>query len=109
MSVSYKSSSTSSASTITAPSDIVSGDLIVLLDMATNYMDYPTLVTPSGFISIGNTTVSYFAFHRQNLSYKIADGSEAGATITGMSIGNGVKKALYVFTATNAISAEHSP
>lgn len=68
-------------------------------------MDYPNLVTPSGFISIGNTTVSYFAFHRQNLSYKIADGSEAGATITGMSSGNGVKKALYVFTATNAISA----
>jgi hypothetical protein len=95
-SISVFSSATSTATTITAPANINAGDLLVLLDRAENLgVDPPTLVTPTGFTSIGNITT--YLYSMQNLSYKLAVGTEGNATITGMSGDNYARKALYVF------------
>lgn len=85
---------------ITAPSGIQAGDLIVLFDAAsTGYGSAPTAVTPSGFTNIINTSgaVSGFAGWRMMLSYKLAVGTEGSSSITGM-IGDGLTgKCLLVF------------
>lgn len=102
-SISVFGSATSVAASITAPASILAGDLLVLLDRAENLASPPpTLVTPTGFTSIGNLTDGTFA--RQNLSYKIADGSESSSSITGMTGDEYVYKAMYVFRGNIAIS-----
>jgi hypothetical protein len=96
-------SATSTATTITGPAGIEAGDLLVLVDRAENISGVPTLVTPTGFTSINN--LSDGAFNRVNLSFKIADGSEASASITGMAGTDYVTKAMYVFRGDVAIAA----
>lgn len=93
---------TSTAQTITGPSGIQAGDLLVLLDRATNVIGTPATVVPSGFTSIVNTTSANV---RQIASYKIADGTEASASLTGMNGDVINAKALYVFRGNVAISA----
>lgn len=87
-------SATSSSTTITAPSGIQAGDLLVLLDRADN-LSLPSTVVPTGFTSIAN--VNNGSGMRQIVSYKLATGSEGGASITGMAGGLDVNKALAVF------------
>lgn len=92
-------SATSSAETITVPAGVIAGDLLVLLDNAQG-ATVPTTVIPSGFTSIGNINDGGQA--RQILSYKIADGSEASALLTGMN-STSETKALYVFRGNTRI------
>lgn len=85
---------TSTAATITAPSDIVAGDLLVLWDAPINSAGTPTAVTPAGFTQITNITATLI---RGIASYKIANGSEASASISGMNGTSANRKILYTF------------
>lgn len=80
---------TSSAETITAPADIQAGDLLVLYDRGygASGSGLPATVVPSGFSVAANTTYSdavNLIYVRQIISCKIADGSEASASLSGM-------------------------
>lgn len=86
-------SATSLASTITFPSGIQAGDLIVLQDWARNISGVPSTVTPTGFTIVNDSTTSTV---RGILSYKKATGSESGS-LTGMSGTFGRGKAMAVF------------
>ncbi len=86
-------SATSTATTITAPRGIQLGDLIVFLDFSTAGTT-PTSVIPTGFTAIGTSLTT--GTDRQNVSYKLADGTEGGTSITGMA-GTFRDKAMYVF------------
>jgi hypothetical protein len=96
-SIVQQASSTSTTSTITAPAGIIAGDLLVLMDSATSALSTPTSVIPAGFTQITQSNgTGGGAGQRQILSYKLADGSEAGASITGMT-GNFLRKVLATF------------
>jgi hypothetical protein len=94
-SITFRSSATSTAEIITAPSDIVAGDILVLIDHS-NGLSTPTTVIPSGFSALSNVSNPN---NRQILSYKLANGTEAGASLTGMSSPTTVQKLLVVFSA----------
>lgn len=71
---------------ITAPAGIIAGDLIVCLNIAESGGAGPTTAVPSGFTSINNVTVTTPGSNVQRsiLSYKLAVGTEASSTLTGM-------------------------
>lgn len=95
-SISVRSTATSSGTTIVAPSDIQPGDVLVLQDFSFNSTaTVPTSVTPTNFDTphVDHTVGSY---SRHMVSTKLANGSEAGATITGMAGTFGVWKHLVV-------------
>ena len=89
------------AGTITAPSGIQAGDLLVLLNShaATGTT---TAVAPSGWtlaVSQAATNVS------MAISYKIAAGTESGTTVSGMNGGTAVKNlVMLVFRGSKAVS-----
>ena len=93
-SVSFTDSATSTAATITAPASINSGDLLILHDVAHGGASTPTSVIPSGFTSIVDTDITKL---KSILSYKIADGTEDGASLTGMNGSDFNAKGLYQF------------
>ena len=96
--LSFFNSATSSATTITAPTSISAGALIILVDHARNTSGTPTSVTPTGFTLItGGSITGGDNLTRTNLTYKIADGSEGGTSITGMAGTNFVRKTMFVF------------
>jgi hypothetical protein len=102
----YGSATSEDTDYITAPVGIGAGYLIVLLDRMENNSGQPDLVTPTGFTSIGD--VSDGLYNRQNLSYKITDGTEGGEDIYGMSATDDtdyIRKALYVFSGNVAINS----
>jgi hypothetical protein len=105
--IAFRSSAVSSAGTITAPSDIVAGDLLVLYDNAANTSGFPTSVIPSGWASpaIINQTGGSGSNRRVIVSMKIADGTEAGATITGMDGTLLDAKVLIVFSTNGATTS----
>lgn len=93
-------SATSTGSTISVPSGVQAGDLIVLFDAAgSSNTSIPTQVIPSGFTSIVDNTLvaSGAAGQRNTLSYKIASGTEGSTSLTGMNGSNNNRKALLVF------------
>lgn len=96
--IAFRSSATSTGSTIVAPSNIVAGDLLVLYDNVAG--SAPSSQVPSGFNTI--TDIPYLASRRAVCSYKIATGSEAGATLTGMSGSTTMAKILLVFSTNGA-------
>lgn len=90
-------SATANAASVTGPADIQAGDLLVLYDVAyTGAPGNPTTAVPSGFTVINNST-GLAADTRLISSYKIADGSEASASLTGMDGADSESKMLYVF------------
>jgi hypothetical protein len=96
-------SATSTATTITVPADVRAGDLLVLLDRCNGIVlctgDPPAAVVPSGFTTISNqaTGNGVASPRRQIASYKLADGSEASTSLTGMTAASGGAKILAVF------------
>lgn len=85
----FVASATVNAENITLPSSIEAGDIIVLFDKPMGGTVTPTLVIPTGFTSISDTTDSVAPstagyYGRITVSYKKANGSEAGSSITGM-------------------------
>lgn len=96
--LSHQANVISSANTITGPSSIQSGDLLILWDTAQNSVTpIPTDTVPTGFTRSFTIGISTPAFLRYTASYKIADGTEADATLTGISGTAGAVKAMYVF------------
>ena len=89
---------TSSINTIVVPSSVGVGQLIVLFERAVNTSGTPTTVTPSGFTS---ANIASLTTNKIQLSYKLSDGSEAGATLTGMNGTNTNRKILLVFGYAN--------
>lgn len=84
---------TSTGASVTAPADIIAGDLLVLADVAGG-PSLPAAVTPSGWTLIASTTAGTTL--RGMLHYKIATGDEASSIITGMN-GSTNNKVLLVF------------
>lgn len=99
----FRSSANSTASTITIPSDVVAGDLLVLYDRATNTSGTVTFAVPSGFSTILNqlpvTTIRFVC------SYKIATSTDASSSITGMNGTNDNSKILLAFSTGGATTA----
>ena len=93
----FAEASASSGTTITAPAGIKGGDLIVLLDYAGSA---PDETLPSGFTQAVKTSDGSNCFIG---SYRIANGSEGGTSITGQS-GFTVAKIMFVFRGNFAIS-----
>lgn len=75
------SATSNESATITAPVGIQAGDLLVMLDYAGALGPLPTEVIPTGFTSIASITTGTQRFIA---SYKLADGTEGGTSITGM-------------------------
>jgi hypothetical protein len=80
--LSFITSATSTAQSISCPSNVQAGDLIIISDVAVTIPAAPSSVVPSGFTLITPSLAS--GYRRQNLSYKIASGSEGGSNIIGM-------------------------
>ena len=102
-----KSSATSiNSANITAPSDIAAGDLLVLVDSVWVTGGLPPASSkPSGFTQITTVTQGGSSNTRVTTSYKVANGSEASATLTGMTGTGGQGKVLLVFSGNIAISS----
>lgn len=96
--VQFFASSTSSATTITLPSNLTSKDLLVLFDFSYGTSS-PTYVLPSGWTSIANQTDTYggSGLTRAATSYRAGDPSLSGTTVTGMAAVAGVQKICVVF------------
>lgn len=93
--LSEHASATSTASTVTGPSTIIAGDILVLWDRASNAVaPAPSSVTPTGFSNVLDFTIGPT---KGMASVKVADGSEASASITGMDGSASDRKMLYVF------------
>lgn len=89
-SLSFVTSATVNASsaqpdTITAPAGILAGDLLVLVDIADIGSGTVTLVTPTGWSSAQSVGFGG-GLAASAISYKIADGTESGTTITGINV-----------------------
>jgi hypothetical protein len=97
MAISFRTSTTSAGTTITGPSTIAAGDILVLGDFSINGDG----AVPSGFSSLSNVSgVSFGDTARAIVSAKRATGSEASATITGSTSPGGTpSKILLVFNA----------
>jgi hypothetical protein len=102
--LSATSPSPGNSSTITLPSGIQAGDLIVIADAADGNST-PSAVIPAGFTEAVASTTSTGI--RMCLSYNLANGSEGGTVITGMA-GNGggsAVKVCYVFRGNRPATA----
>lgn len=101
--VSFQSSATSTAETITLPSDIIAGDVLLLIQAA-NEAGVPTDVTPTGWTDVGaavNVSLAGGgADSRVSHKYKIAVGGDASASVTGMNGGTSNHKIVFVFRPT---------
>lgn len=94
-------SATSLIATLTVPSGVRAGDLLVFLDRVST-TGLPTSVVPSGFTTA--VTSNDATNVRMITSYKIANGTEGGTNITGMTPGDFEDgKALLVFRGNKPI------
>ena len=97
----FQASADSSAQTITCPT-VEPYDVGVLFDTATNSTaSIPSNVVPSGFAQLQTSSTTYY---RTTLSYKVFDGTEDGASFTGMNGNHSNAKVLLVFRPTRAIA-----
>lgn len=94
----FQASSTSTATTITLPSNLTTRDLLILFDFSYGTSS-PTYVLPSGWTSIANQTDTYggSGLTRAATSYIAGDPSLSGTTVTGMAAVAGVRKICVVF------------
>lgn len=103
--LSFFGSATSTAETVTAPANINAGDLLILSDYSYKDLGVPTEVIPTGFTKITGANNSGGDDNlRVTISYKIADGTEGGTSITGM-LGDTDDKVLIVIRQNVAISS----
>ena len=74
------------SSTINQSSLIQSGDLLLVYNLGINSTSTaPTAVTPSGYTNVYNVAKTTSTGQRITFYYEIANGTEAGVSITGMS------------------------
>jgi hypothetical protein len=111
--LSFQTSGTSAAtvggsgtSQLTAPAGINAGDLLVLHNKAEFTSGTGSNNIPSGFTSIGSLGITGAVTIGENVSYKIANGTESGSTLSGISASNIVyRMALGVFRGNIAVSS----
>jgi hypothetical protein len=77
----YVAHTTSAAASIVAPAAINAGDLLILVQRGRDSASIPTSVVPGDFTTVNSSGVNQVQL---NICYKIADGTEDGATITGI-------------------------
>lgn len=94
--IAFFASSTSSGANITAPANIIAGDIIVLADFADNGSGIPSKVIPTGFTEISSQGLTD---SRGTLSYKLAAGTEGSSSITGQNGDFTNNKVMCVFRA----------
>lgn len=100
------STTSSNSATVTGSASIVAGDLLVLLDAVWNLgANPPASSVPTGFTSIVTSSLGTANATRATLSFKIATGAEASASITGMTGTGGASKILTVFRGNVAITS----
>jgi len=101
--LSFITSVISTAATIVLPDNVQEGDLLVLAQKS-NGTPVGSDVTPTGWTDVG-ATVSLLQGTTQRVShkYKIAEGGDAGATVTGMS-GTNDYKDFFLFRPTKGIT-----
>lgn len=104
-SVSILDTATSNSGTIGVPSSVQDGDLMVLMDRATTKSGAPSATVPSGFEIVSNFTDNVSNWFRLIISYKIATGSDASSTLTGMNGANANRKLLLVFRGNAPITS----
>lgn len=95
---------TSTASTIVAPADIRSGDLLVLIDAPTYPGSGSSGSSPAGFTTLASTAFGGW-FNGVQKSAKIANGTEGGTTITGMNGTTSNSKVLFVFRGNSSVAS----
>lgn len=90
--------------TITAPADIIAGDLLMIADSCGGLYSAPALVTPSGFTNRSNVTTGS---QRMAVFTKLATGSEASTVYTGMAdpVFDSVAKIFLVFRPNVALGS----
>lgn len=94
------SNTSTNSGSVTAPSGIADGDLLILCDFAAD-----SARTPSGFTTAINTIAGGVA--RQIVSYKVANGTESGQSLSGM-VNNTFAKVICAFRASKPLnSAAH--
>jgi len=81
------------SSTVTMPASVAANDFAVMCDHMRQSTSAPATASPSDFTQFGTapTVSNVSTYARRVLSYKILDGSEGGATLTGMGGINGSK------------------
>ena len=107
--LSYVTSATASAASITIPATAQVGDIVILADRDSNNTTantYPATI-PTGFtqaISANAISLATY-FYRVLISYKVLVSGDPGASITGMpNTYNWARKVLLVFRPSRAIS-----
>jgi hypothetical protein len=88
------SSASDMAATVTAPADIIAGDLLIMVDFSFGAYSPPTAVTPSNWNNVLNLTTGTKS--RGMIHWKLANGSEASSVITGMNGSTGFSSKLIV-------------
>lgn len=103
--IAFQASAISSTSSITIPASAQAGDIAILLDRAGNTSGtYPTLVTPSGWTNLANTTQQYAGSvsMRAAIAYKVLAAGEAGTSVTCTNAVNSNSKIMLVFRPSQA-------
>lgn len=101
-SIAIFATSESAAQTITAPASIEAGDLLVLSDFAEDVDPVPAVI-PSGFTTLSTSELTGLTDRRCTTSYKIANGTEDGASLTGLD--GSTRKVLVVYRANIPITS----
>lgn len=97
------------SATITGSASILAGDILVLADAVWNSAATPPASSvPTGFVQITTAAGGSASQTRMTISYKVATGAEASASITGMSGTGGAAKVLMVFR-PNALLSTVTP
>jgi hypothetical protein len=99
-SIAFQTSATSKAQTITCPT-IQQNDVAILFDATGNNSGTVSNAIPSGFTQLQTSAGSLV---RVTASYKVLDGSESGASFSGMT-GNHMAKVLLIFRPDSVVSS----
>lgn len=105
----FASNSIGGSTTITVPAGVIAGDLIVMFDRCGNPTTIPAAVVPTGFTQISNLSLNSTTDYRVVVSYKVADGTEGGTTITGIAATGFRQKSLAVFRPNGKATVSLSP
>lgn len=107
-SISFVASADANNTSITIPASAQAGDVAILADGAANTTaTIPTSVTPTGWTLANSESYSYTGYDsiRTNVSYKVLDAGDPGASISGMTGGSTSQKAMVVFRPDVSLTA----
>ena len=103
-SISLATSATGTSGSLTVPAGVVAGDILVFINRA-HSGSTPSDTIPTGFAKLGTGTEIISGSRRQTISYKFADGTESGTSLSAFTGGSATRTILLVFRATKAASS----